>query len=553
MADCPVVKTSLGKVKGRCCTKAKRPHAKPVYRYSSIPFAKPPLDDLRFEPPQSPKPWKDVKDCTKMAKTPMQSLAMSAPFEHLMPFTNEFGENWMDFGEDCLYLNVYTSKPQSSAKMPVLVWFYGGAFSMGGSACYDGTVLASLHDVVVVIPNYRVNCLGFLSFSGDKSPLTGNVGMLDQIKSLQWIKDNIKAFGGDPGNVTIFGESAGAISVSMHLVSPLSKGLFHKAISHSGVSSIEMMVSEDNKQSVEELLSELEITEKDPKKIIKLLRKLPAKKLVEAQDKSFGKMSFVGPIKKDGVFLPKKPDDVLKAGAFHKVPYILGVNSTECSGMSAPAKEKGFDKGLSEKDAREALQGVFSFIAPPDKVPKVLDEVFAAYGKDLDMSDKFYWSKIAASCFCDMWFVVGSKTMAQIHSGKAPTFFYQMSMQPRFHHDRAFNSNDKSEMKPEICECDHGDDILYTFGMPLSNAPFTFDIRFSEEEEKMSEMWMAYLVNFANTGNPNKGPHKVPVEWTAYDGKEDNFINAHTNFGMKKGLNVNGVKFWTETFPSLLA
>ena len=203
-----------------------------VYIYKGIPYGQ----AARFMPPTDPEPWKDVRPC--------RSYGPVAPHPERMGWRDDnqaFTMHWDDGypGEDCLRVNVWTSRIKADAKMPVMVWLHGGGFSEGSSqeqAGYDGTNLARDHGVVVVSLNHRLNALGFLDLSayGAKYACSGNVGMMDIVKALEWVRDNIAVFGGDPSNVTIFGQSGGGGKVSTLMAMPSARGLFHKAIVQSG-------------------------------------------------------------------------------------------------------------------------------------------------------------------------------------------------------------------------------------------------------------------------------------------------------------------------------
>ncbi|XP_045670920.1 cocaine esterase isoform X2 [Ursus americanus] len=225
----PIRTTHTGQVRGSLI------HVKDtdvgVHTFLGIPFAKPPLGPLRFAPPEPPEPWSGVKDGTSHPAMCLQDITLMKilALELLnmtLPFTS--------MSEDCLYLSVYTPAHASEgSNLPVLVWIHGGALVTGMASMYDGSVLAAFEDVVVVTIQYRLGILGFFS-TGDKHA-PGNWGYLDQVAALRWVQQNIAYFGGDPGLVTIFGESAGGTSVSSHVVSPMSQGLFHRAIMESGV------------------------------------------------------------------------------------------------------------------------------------------------------------------------------------------------------------------------------------------------------------------------------------------------------------------------------
>jgi len=197
--------------------------------FRGVPFARPPVGPLRFRAPERPAPWPGVRDATRYAPAAPQQASILGPVLNLgLDATSE----------DCLYLNVWTPGPDAGRR-PVLVWIHGGAFILGAGSqtLYDGSALARRGDVVVVTINYRLGGLGFLrlrELCGERLPATGNEGLLDQIAALEWVRDEIAAFGGDPGNVTIFGESAGAISCAALLGAPRARGLFHRAILQSG-------------------------------------------------------------------------------------------------------------------------------------------------------------------------------------------------------------------------------------------------------------------------------------------------------------------------------
>ncbi|NXE19870.1 SASB hydrolase, partial [Ardeotis kori] len=199
--------------------------------FLGLPFAKPPVGLLRFSEPQPPEPWEGVRDATSYPPMCLQDKEQGQYFSDMI--TNRKEKVPLQVSEDCLYLNVYTPiSTGKEEKLPVFVWIHGGGLYFGAASSYDGSALAAFDNVVVVTIQYRLGILGYFSTS-DKHA-RGNWGYLDQVAALRWIQENIIRFGGDPGSVTIVGESAGGISVSALVLSPLAKGLFHKAISESG-------------------------------------------------------------------------------------------------------------------------------------------------------------------------------------------------------------------------------------------------------------------------------------------------------------------------------
>jgi para-nitrobenzyl esterase len=285
--------------------------------FKGIPFAAPPVGDLRWKAPQPVIPWEGVKSCTENPAAPMQN-----PPSPFFSWSEEFLIPKEPISEDCLYLNIWTAAEKTDEKRPVMVWIYGGGFSSGGNTVplYDGEDLAK-KGIVVVALNYRVGILGFLAHpelsAENPDQTSGNYGLLDQIAALKWVQKNIAAFGGDPNQVTIAGQSAGAFSVNALVVSPLAKGLFHRAIAQSGgmfnrgsglVSGLEG-AEERGKQ----LTDTLEISLAD-------LRKIPADSLLKIPGR-------FGPVV-DGKVLPGVRQ-TFEEGTFSDVPLLTGWNADD--------------------------------------------------------------------------------------------------------------------------------------------------------------------------------------------------------------------------------
>ncbi len=289
--------------------------------YKGIPFAAPPVGDLRWKAPQPVEKWDGVKQTVDYAPAPMQG-----------------GNPASGKSEDCLYLNVWTPAKSANEKLPVLVWIYGGGFSFGSTSdpVHNGEHLAR-KGVVLVSVAYRVGQLGFLAHpelsAENPNKVSGNYGLLDQIAGLQWIKNNIAAFGGDPNKVTIFGESAGGISVSMLCASPLTKGLIHGAISQSGGSfgpTRPTTFPGENMKPLQQAEQEgVEYAQKVGAASIAELRKMDADKLPMGMG-----MGGAWPIV-DGYVIPDDQFKLYEAGNYNDIPVLIGYNSDE--GLSFPA------------------------------------------------------------------------------------------------------------------------------------------------------------------------------------------------------------------------
>uniref|UniRef100_A0AAR2KMR9 Carboxylic ester hydrolase n=1 Tax=Pygocentrus nattereri TaxID=42514 RepID=A0AAR2KMR9_PYGNA len=236
--DGPVVQTKLGALKGEYVTVKGKDTV--VHSYLGVPFAKSPVGPLRLAPPQPAEAWEGVRDATQQPYICIQHRTLLVGLLQHLLMNFEVPE----MSEDCLYLNIYTpSKPGEDAKLPVMVWIHGGGLTLGSASMQDGSVLAAYEDVVVVVIQYRLGLLGFFSTGDEHAP--GNYGLLDQVAALQWVQENIHSFGGDPGAVTIFGESAGGISVSLQILSPLSAGLFRSAIAESGTAAMDAIMTDN--------------------------------------------------------------------------------------------------------------------------------------------------------------------------------------------------------------------------------------------------------------------------------------------------------------------
>ncbi|HVM39790.1 MAG TPA: carboxylesterase/lipase family protein [Acidimicrobiia bacterium] len=336
----PTVETAYGTLEGI--------EKRGVRSFRGIPYAAPPVGRLRFAPPETPAPWTGVREATTYGPAAAQN---DSPLMSLLGDGDAAAEGGKTATSeaDALTLNVFTPATDGAAR-PVLVWLHGGAYliGMGSTPWYDGTNLARDRDVVVVTINYRLGSLGFLhlgGLGGEAFAGSANCGTLDQVAALRWVQDNIAAFGGDPGNVTVFGESAGGMSVGTLLGMPAARGLFHRAIPQSGACG-HVHDAETAEAVAREMLDALDI----PVERVAEIRDVPLDRLLRAQAavamRHFTLPGLSMPFQPavDGVTLPEQPIAAIRAGAAADVPVLTGTTLQEMNLWLA------FDPRVSELD-----------------------------------------------------------------------------------------------------------------------------------------------------------------------------------------------------------
>jgi para-nitrobenzyl esterase len=460
-----------------------------VQTYFGIPFAKPPVGELRWKAPQPADNWKGVKQTKQFSPRPMQAVVFG-----------DMNSRSNGVSEDCLYLNVWTPAKRNTKDLPVLVYFYGGG-NVAGDASeprYDGESMAK-KGVVVVTCNYRLNIFGFLPHPelSAEAPYkaSGNYGMLDQSAALKWVQKNIAAFGGDPKKVTIAGESAGSIGVSCQMASPLSKNLIAGAIGESGASINPTMgpvpLAEGEKQGVEFL-------QKAGIKSIKELRAMSARDIYEIYNES---RRFGFPIVIDNYFLPKPLPQIFAAKEQAQVPLLVGWNSAEIPGQA-------FMQGQPYKEE--------NYVARVKKeYPADFEEVLKLYPYGSEKEIELSATALAADRFISYstwkWFDLHRNNSSQ------PVYRYLYSkLRPELV-DKTLASglaggtvraDGNAPKPPKAVGAPHACEIEYAMG----NLPLVKDYAWTAEDFKVSDTMLNYFTNFVKTGNPNGA--KLP-EWPA--------------------------------------
>ncbi len=434
--------------------------------FRGIPFAEPPVGELRWKPPQPVKPWEGVRKADKFGPPPMQSA-----LARLM-----YGSSP---SEDSLYLNVWTPAKDATERRPVMVWIYGGGFNSGGTgdALTDGTNLAK-KDVVLVNFNYRVGVFGFLAHPGlseESGKGSGCYGIQDQVAALRWVKENIARFGGDPERVTVFGQSAGGTAVSILAQSPLAKGLFQRAICQSGGA---MAPIKSAANETPGLIQSLPLAEEQRKTFLACLgvKDIKAARALSADAVMKGNAGGMPWPVADGETIVGDPYELYQTGRFNDTPMLVGYTSNDGGLLGSPKKTpEAFEKEVREnyKEAAEAFLAAY---------PHATEAEASRSARDLLRDALFSTSSWA-------W----AKLQSEKGKHKAYLYYFDYGAAPG--------------------EAGHGAEVSYVFG----NFGGWFQPKATPENVAMSNTVMSYWVNFAANGDPN-GPG-LP-EWPAFDSKE---------------------------------
>nr|AEL33699.1 carboxylesterase CXE26 [Spodoptera littoralis] len=515
------MKTVQGELKGVVC------HDTVSYvAFKGIPYAKPPLGELRFKAPEPPEPWEGVRDASQHGP--------------VCPQYNERMNRVEAGSEDCLYLNVYTKTLTPSSPLPVMVWIHGGGFYTGsGDSDFYGPEFFMEHDIILVTINYRLEVLGFLCLDTEEVP--GNAGMKDQVLALKWVKQNIAAFGGDPNNVTIFGCSAGSASVSCHLVSKMSEGLFSKAICQSGVCLNEWSYNLYARQRAFQLGKLLGKDTDDPKELLEFLRSVPAKSLINIQlpllelkyNDLLDSILFGPVIEKVGSdknkFLSDLPIELVKNGHMAKVPLILGFTSGD--GIEIARKLPHIAGFLTTAGA--VVPRELKLKWEPEKVQKADERIRKHYfdDKPMSMEEIQRYSDLET----DRVFLYNIVRYARYHLQHAsePVYLYE------FVAETERNFTKKSYNMDSLKGVCHSDELAYLFNVTC------LDIPFSDESIDIIKQFVKLWTDFANTGKPTADSIE---EWKPFKEHERNYYIIGKTLQCKKDPRKDNITFWEDIY-----
>jgi para-nitrobenzyl esterase len=448
--------------------------------FRGIPFAAPPVGDLRWKEPRPPIPWRGVRAADTYGATCMQ------------------GRGRAEMSEDCLYLNVWTQADSERDNLPVMVWIHGGGWTSGASSngMYDGFAFAD-KGVVLVSVNYRMNAFGFMAHPAlsaeSERGVSGNYGILDHIAALEWVRDNISGFGGDPDNVTIFGESAGGASVYALLASPLAEGLFDRAISEStwitpenithlkNSNGFSVSAEERGQKAISEKFAELGRPVSG--NMVDAMRALSAEDVIS--------MRFGVSLVEDGYVIPKSPAEIFSEGSHNVVPLLAGVNDGE--GLFFVRPNRTFNTVAEQREARLEEWGIHGSGLAEHYLADADEDVFTA---EVDYSTDLLFAR------------PNREILNAMALTPANTFMYLFTR----------NLRDPSERAP------HAMELRYVFKTLPEEA--------SQVDKDIADLISDYWVQFATTGDPNR--EGLPG-WPAYDVD----IQRHQIIGAEVGQGSN--------------
>lgn len=510
---------------------------KSVHRFLGVPFASPPVGRLRFRPPIPPSAWKPrILNATRYGKFCRQPR-IDENEKYMKKFLIELSAK--DYSEDCLVLNIFTPKINKNMNsqekfLPVMFNIHGGGYEVGTSLFAPGDMLA-LQGVVVVTTQYRLSTFGFATTGNDDAP--GNYGMLDQVEALKWVKENIGKFGGNSSHITIFGESAGGASVCLHMLSPLSRGLFHQAMAMSGVdlSHFAFAPLEKVVQYTKTVAKRVGCPTDDSFSMMECMRKVQSSAIPVDGIDSWRPVA-------DGNFLRASPSELRMRGDFLKIPFIAGFTKNDGAAFTSGKPV------TNQAQFREAINQTFKTISNYQSgIPGteslqslILDAVVFRYTPRPLTSNPLAWKQKVFDIVTDFVFAAPTHKVLLSHTQFAPGYLYVFE-----HTSKLFNTKWTS-MK-------HLDDYPFWFGYPLLNLTRYEYVQpgFDNADKQFSALLITFLTNFAKYGIPTPSPARG-VQWEKFNGSDRKYLALRVQPVMTRNFRPQNMDFWNSYYLKLL-
>ncbi|XP_075676304.1 acetylcholinesterase-like isoform X1 [Dermatophagoides pteronyssinus] len=535
--DSLLIQTTRGMIRGQ---RMRSLTGRLVDEFLGIPFAKPPIGDLRYKHPLPIDFWDGIFNATKQPKSCYQ--VEDHTFGTNFLGTNMWNVDQTNLDEDCLTLNIWVPypRPKNSA---VLVWIYGGCFNTGSTSLdlYDGKIMATEENIILVSINYRLGNLGFLYFD-NTNDVVGNAGMFDQVMALQWIQANIEKFGGNRNNITLFGESAGATSIAYHLLSPLSQHLFSQGILQSGSPTVPWGLVEKKKIHQRGLMLAESVgcpyDDQQIDQVINCLRQTDPLLLMrnESGDAN-GVVEFAFTPIVDGVFLTDYPEKLMNDKRFKKTRILLGSNTEEATYFIIYKLTEKFkleeDIYLTRADFNNSVKLLYPNISPIGQ-SAIIYEYTDWLNPDDPIKNRDAIDKIVG----DYYFVCHVNKFADRYAsvGNEVYMYY-------------FAHRSTKNPWPKWMGTMHGDEIPFIFG-----EPFNETIGYTHEEFQLSKQMMNCWANFAKTGNPTMDENGIwsQLHWPLYTAYRKEYLTFSTNYSIGQGIRTKQCAFWQTYLPQLI-
>lgn len=529
-----LVEIQQGKLQGMSLSSLRSQNE--YFGFMGIPYAKPPVGILRFKAPQPAEPWSGILNATKEGNVCIQ-----------MSFLNPV----LKGKEDCLFLNIYTSELPDSTKnaslMPVMVWIHGGGFTFGsGNRLMQGPDYLVDEGVVVVTFNYRLGAFGFLSLENKEVP--GNAGMKDQVMAMKWIKQNIAKFGGDPKNVTIFGQSAGGASVHYHMLSPMSEGLFHKAISQSGSVLCPWAYTRTARKVAFQLGAALGKNTTDETILLDFLRELVPEKIVEVakgnllaeeeRDPLGFSLPFV-PTKEavyeggEEVFLPGEPKELIKEGKIEQVPYMTGTCSHEGYLIYYVSELANITLDELNNNRSQLVLPAIQRRNDMNRTANIGNNIKIFYFGYNNISNETIPDFVKLTT--DLYFKYPVYNTVKLHAAvsTSPVFMYEFAFDGLYGYKK---SNLGFEGMPGAM---HGEELGYLFAI---ESLVSMNLSIADIEVQMSCDLVKMWTDFAKTGNPTPDM-LLNMQWLPYIKEEHNTLLIDGDLSLVKNKDKERMDF----------
>ncbi|KAK6619931.1 hypothetical protein RUM44_006331 [Polyplax serrata] len=528
------------------------------FQYLGLPYAQPPTGNLRFAPPNTELPtWKDVRNASEFAPACLQSKTQFQGQDRL--FGGVLPE--VQFSEDCLYLNVFLpdgAKPSDG--WPVMLWFHPGNLSSGASLLWDGSILALRQKVIVVTAAYRLNIFGFFSTNDPVAP--GNYGLLDQVAAMDWVMSKISAFGGSPNNVVLCGHGASGMSVGLHLLSPLSRGKFHRAIAMSPKGIINRSIKTHGQMDLYKFeLAEIFACATKSSLLVACLRRLPGEYILEHASHlvdAFGPIVDVDYANDSKPFLPHDPEELVRDGEFVKVPLLIGYTHME-DALDLLETNENLDHGMSWDDLNMFVsEAVETDILNFNVNDSCIEELASLHLKDTVL---FYYTPrpltndltVLRDKFIEFLTekLYGSGTYllaSSLTQAKVDAYVYRFDYKIKT--DNVVKLPKGTQRLPNWITASHQLDLPFIWGMPYWTQ-IKRNVTWNSADKKMADIMLTLWGNFVKYGNPTHS--NINLKWEVFRENISGImiLDRNSNVSDVSNFDYKAFEFWNNYYPKV--